>query len=173
MEDLKKIIANISKEVNEDSIMVEYTIDIDTPPFMCSPYDENWIWSKNTIDLNRFIYDVLIPEYLINMTSVFNGDIVEDKYYPYLEALELFKKSDKYSSNIDKHLDELSEMYDTYNDKEISYLEFIKMLIRLEKVLNHTGICFKPISYVNPYEARFSKMLKTNYFDYKNLEKNF
>ena len=173
MKDLKKIIANISKEVTEESIMVEYSIDIDIPPFMCSPYDENWIWSRNTIDLNKFIYNILIPEYFINMTTVFNGDIVEDKYYSYLEAVDLFKKSDKYSTSLDTYLNELLGMYNNYNDREVSYLEFTKMLIDLENILNHVGILFKPISYANPYDARNSKMLKTNHFDYENLRSNF
>ena len=173
MDKIKTIIDNVRKDVTEDTIMVSYSIDIDAPAFMCSPYDENWIWSKKTIDLNKFLYDVLVPEYLINLVAIFNSDRVEDKFYSLDEAMELFKLSDKYSQNMDKYLVQLKDMYLNYNDNEISYIEFIKMLIKWEDVLKHIGILFDSISYANPYETRTSDMLKTDKFDYVNLSNNF
>lgn len=168
-----EIINNVKKEIKEDTIMVSYKIDIDVPPFMCSPFSEEWIWSKRTLDLNKYIYEILIPEYLIDSVSVYNDDLIEDKQYSFDEAIELFKKSDKFSETMLKNISVLKDMYIMYRSLEITYVEFIKMLIKLEELLNSIGILFEFISYANPYEARTSNMLKTDKFDYINLQNNF
>lgn len=174
MKNLELINNNVHKEVNENSILIELMIDIEnTSPFMCSPFFETWIWSNNTKDLNNYLYDLLIPEYLINVLIAY-GIELENDYYSFDEAITVYKNSiDNISSEKINSLNILKSMYEKYIYKETTYLEFIKMLIKLERILLELEINFKTISYANPYEARYSKSLKTERFDFENLEKNF
>lgn len=171
MIDFERINEAVKKDVTEDSVMMAFSIDLNNvAPFMCSPFVEDWIWSENTKDLNNYIYEVLIPTYLVNSIIVFDNDDVEDKEYSFIEAISLYRENNK-----EKELEikELEDMYNEYNGKEITYLEFIKMAIKLEGVLEKVSIEFKTRCYANPYETRFSSMLKTDRFDFEDLNKNF
>ena len=174
MKNLKLINQNIQKDVTENTVMVEFKIDINNvAPFMCSPYAESWIWSENIKDLNNYIFDLLIPEYLINVLMA-SGNEIDDKEYSFEEAINMYKNSGYVANKeMEESLNELVEMYNMYDEKESTYIEFIKMIIRLEEVLNILDIDFKAICYANPYEARFSNSLRTDKFDYKNLANNF
>ena len=171
MIDFERINEAVKKDVTEDSVMMAFSIDLNNvSPFMCSPFVEDWIWSENTKDLNNYIYEVLIPTYLVNSIIAFDNDDVEDKEYSFIEAISLYRENNK-----EKELEikELEDMYNEYSGKEITYLEFIKMAIKLEGVLEKVSIEFKTRCYANPYETRFSSMLKTDKFDFEDLNKNF
>lgn len=171
MIDFKRINEAVKKDVTENSVMMAFSIDLNNvAPFMCSPFVEDWIWSENTKDLNNYIYEVLIPTYLVNSIIAFDNDDVEDKEYSFIEAISLYRENNK-----EKELEikELEDMYNEYSGKEITYLEFIKMAIKLEGVLEKVSIEFKTRCYANPYETRFSSMLKTDRFDFEDLNKNY
>lgn len=171
MIDFERINEAVKKDVTEDSVMMAFSIDLNNvAPFMCSPFVEDWIWSENTKDLNNYIYEVLIPTYLVNSIIAFDNDDIEDKEYSFIEAISLYRENNK-----EKELEikELEDMYNKYSGKEITYLEFIKMAIKLEGVLEKVSIEFKTRCYANPYETRFSSMLKTDRFDFEDLNKNY
>ena len=175
MKNLNLINENVQKEVTEKTVMVEFKIDINNvAPFMCSPFAESWIWSEDIRDLNNYIFELLIPEYLINVLMAYDNENIEDKEYSFDEAIKMYESS-KYvtSESMRKSIDELKLMYNRYVEINITYLEFIKMIIKLEKVLKILDIDFQGICYANPYEARFSNSLKTDKFDYDNLTNNF
>lgn len=171
MIDFKRINEAVKKDVTENSVMIAFSIDLNNvAPFMCSPFVEDWIWSEKTKDLNNYIYEVLIPTYLVNSIIAFDNDDVEDKEYSFVEAISLYKENNKEKES---EIKELEDMYNEYIDKEITYLEFIKMAIKLEGVLEKVSIEFKTRCYANPYETRFSSMLKTDRFDFEDLNKNY
>lgn len=171
MIDFKRINEAVKKDVTENSVMMAFSIDLNNvAPFMCSPFVEDWIWSEKTKDLNNYIYEVLIPTYLVNSIIAFDIDDVEDKEYSFVEAISLYKENNKEKES---EIKELEDMYNEYIDKEITYLEFIKMAIKLEGVLEKVSIEFKTRCYANPYETRFSSMLKTDRFDFEDLNKNY
>lgn len=171
MIDFKRINEAVKKDVTENSVMMAFSIDLNNvAPFMCSPFVEDWIWSENTKDLNNYIYEVLIPTYLVNSIIAFDNDDVEDKEYSFIEAVSLYRENNKEKES---EIKELEDMYNEYIDKEITYLEFIKMAIKLEGVLEKVSIEFKTRCYANPYETRFSSMLKTDRFDFEDLNKNY
>lgn len=171
MIDFKRINEAVKKDVTENSVMMAFSIDLNNvAPFMCSPFVEDWIWSENTKDLSNYIYEVLIPTYLVNSIIAFDNDDVEDKEYSFIEAVSLYRENNKEKES---EIKELEDMYNEYIDKEITYLEFIKMAIKLEGVLEKVSIEFKTRCYANPYETRFSSMLKTDRFDFEDLNKNY
>lgn len=175
MKDLEIIYENVQKDITEKTVMMKFKIDItNVAPFMCSPFCEGWIWSEKISDLNNYIFDLLIPEYLINVLYAYDSEQVEDKEYSFEESIGKYKES-HYMENKDvaEKIDELIQLYNKYVGQDCSYLEFIKMIIKLERVLEILEIDFEGICYVNPYEARFSNSLKTDKFDYNNLAKNF
>lgn len=171
MIDFKRINEAVKKDVTENSIMMAFSIDLNNvAPFMCSPFVEDWIWSEKTKDLNNYIYEVLIPTYLVNSIIAFDNDDVEDKEYSFAEAISLYRKNNEEKES---EIKELEDMHNEYSGKEITYLEFIKMAIKLEGVLEKVSIEFKTRCYANPYETRFSSMLKTDRFDFEDLNKNY
>ena len=171
MIDFKRINEAVKKDVTENSIMMAFSIDLNNvAPFMCSPFVEDWIWSEKTKDLNNYIYEVLIPTYLVNSIIAFDNDDVEDKEYSFAEAISLYRKNNEEKES---EIKELEDMYNEYSGKEITYLVFIKMAIKLEGVLEKVSIEFKTRCYANPYETRFSSMLKTDRFDFEDLNKNY
>ena len=171
MIDFKRINEAVKKDVTENSIMMAFSIDLNNvAPFMCSPFVEDWIWSEKTKDLNNYIYEVLIPTYLVNSIIAFDNDDVEDKEYSFAEAISLYRKNNEEKES---EIKELEDMHNEYIGKEITYLEFIKMAIKLEGVLEKVSIEFKTRCYANPYETRFSSMLKTDRFDFEDLNKNY
>lgn len=172
MINFQKINELVKKDVTEKSIMLSFSIDLNNvAPFMCSPFVEDWIWSENTKDLINYIFEILIPTYLVN-SLIASGDDeeLEEKDYEFKEAIEIYRKAHNDSLN---SINSLKAMYAKFFDKEIQYLDFIKMTIKLEEVLEKLSVDFKSRSYVNPYEARYSSMLKTDKFDFKNLNNNF
>lgn len=171
MIDFKRINEAVKKDVTENSVMMAFSIDLNNvAPFMCSPFVEDWIWSEKTKDLNNYIYEVLIPTYLVNSIIAFDNDDVEDKEYSFAEAISLYRKNNEEKES---EIKELEDMHNEYSGKEITYLEFIKMAIKLEGVLEKVSIEFKTRCYANPYETRFSSMLKTDRFDFEDLNKNY
>ena len=90
MIDFKRINEAVKKDVTENSIMMAFSIDLNNvAPFMCSPFVEDWIWSEKTKDLNNYLYEVLIPTYLVNSIIAFDNDDVEDKEYSFAETISL------------------------------------------------------------------------------------
>lgn len=171
MIDFKRINEAVKKDVTENSVMMAFSIDLNNvAPFMCSPFVEDWIWSEKTKDLNNYIYEVLIPTYLVNSIIAFDNDDVEDKEYSFAEAISFYRKNNEEKES---EIKELEDMHNEYSGKEITYLEFIKMAIKLEGVLEKVSIEFKTRCYANPYETRFSSMLKTDRFDFEDLNKNY
>ena len=171
MIDFKRINEAVKKDVTENSVMMAFSIDLNNvAPFMCSPFVEDWIWSEKTKDLNNYIYEVLIPTYLVNSIIAFDNDDVEDKEYSFAEAISLYRKNNEEKES---EIKELEDMHNEYSGKEITYLEFIKMAIKLEGVLEKVSIEFKTRCYANPYETRFSSMLKTDRFDFEDLNKKY
>lgn len=174
MNKIDLIFENVQKEITENTIMVEFAIDINNiAPFMCSPFIEGWIWSEKTTDLNSYLYQMLIPGYLINVLVAHDSEIIDNRIYSFSEAVSLYLNSELMNNIRIDAINTLKQMYEDYNEKEITYLEFIKMVIKLEDVLIILDIDFKGICYVNPFEARFSNSLKTRKFDYVNLSNNF
>lgn len=172
MINFQRINESVKKDVTEKTIMMSFSIDLNNiAPFMCSPFVEDWIWSEKTEDLTNYIYEVLIPTYLINSVIAFGeNEQIEDKDYGFKEAIKIYRKENK---NNQENIKKLETMYEEFINKEISYLDFIKMTIKLEEVLEILSIEFKTRCYANPYETRFSTMLKTDKFDYENLSRNY
>lgn len=171
MESLDLIDKNAHVKINENSIMVFYTIDVmNIPPFMCSPFIEDWIHSESIEDLCKYLFELLIPTYLIN-TLFIEFDEIEDKYYSLKEAIFMHEKYN--NDKDDEALKELISIYDDIFNRKISYLEFTKLLINLESLLEKLNIDFHTEFYVNPFEARYSKNVKNRDFNYQDLGDNF
>lgn len=170
-----KIINNIQQKITEQTYMLEFQVDVNnTPSFMIAPFCEQWIWSENVNDLLEYLFGIMIPEYLINVLLIYYSDLVTKDEYSFLEAVLLLQESGHLKTiEMQKALDKLIKRYYEYRAREYSYLDFIKMIIELEKILEKLDIFFQGICYANPYETRFSRSLRTEQFDYNNLNNNF
>jgi len=162
---------NVHKKIDEHTILVEFKIDVETNEAdIITPFYESWIWSNNISDLYDYLYELLIPEYLINALIIMDKNIDKKKDYSLVDAINKYKECVALNKDNSNSLNELNRIY---NNRKNDYLDFIKSIIKLEKILSKIDISFKTISYANPYEARHSKSLKTDRFDYDNLEINF
>lgn len=170
------IIANkVYEEINEKSITVYYTADLnDIAPFMCSPFNEGWFWSNNINDLVNYIFEIIIANYLINDVMAF-GDFnnVDNKDYDFLQSVEIYKEYKKMNKQRTQSINTLIDLYNTNTNKELSYLEFIKLLIAIEKCTPGAGIDLEFESFSSPLETRHSRNLTIDKFDYENLRNNF
>lgn len=167
----KKVYQNI----NEESVVVYYNADLnDIPSFMCSPFSEGWFWSNEPNDLVKYIFEVIIAEYLVDDVMAF-GDYnnVENIIFSFELAVDLYLKYKKITITRTENINKLKSLYKKYIDKKINYLDFLKLLIELENITPQVGVDLKFESYISPLEARHSNNLRTENFDFKKFENNF
>ena len=175
MKNLDLIIKNVNKEIEENTIMINYSIDLnDIPPFMCSPFLDGWFWSKNTNDIVKYTFEILIANYLLNDVMAFREfNNIGNKDYDFLESVDIYRRYKKMNEKREQSLNRVLEQYDMCIDQEISYKEMIKMFYVLEENLPYLGIELKVDTYSCPLETRHSKNLNTDKFDYNDLNNNY
>lgn len=175
MENLELITKNVYGEINEKSIVIFCRADLnDVAPFMCSPYTEDWFWSNSTNEIIKYIFEVIISNYLINDVMAF-GDYnnIENQDFDFNKSIEIYKNYKNMNNERTNAVNKLIKIYKTNIDKELSYFELIRLLIDIETVVPNTGVNLEFDSFSSPLETRHSKNLKNTYFDFENLGKNF
>lgn len=161
----------INNKMTEKTHVISYVIDLlDIPPFMCSPFLEGWIWGENLHELLNYLFEELIGPYLSN-SLLLSSDVDLEKLDE-LSFLETTKIYINLVPNSKNDINSLIEEYMNINNK-ITYIDFLNILIRLETLVKKFNIDLKIESYYSPLEARNSKMLKSNKFNYENLLDNF
>lgn len=159
----------VNGKISENTHVISYVMDLlDVPPFMCSPFIEGWIWSDRPNEILKYIFDELISTYLINSLIFSKNYEVENDEVTFIEAVNLYTDYIEKSEQIMKLLEEYKLV-----DNDLNYLDLLKSLINLSSVLKDLNIDFRTEAYFSPLEARRSNMLKTDKFDYLNLNANF
>lgn len=175
MKNLDQIEKNVYGDITEKSFIVYYNADLnDIAPFMCSPFSEGWFWANNTKDLVNYIFEIIIANYLINDVMAF-GDFnnINDEDFDFLMSIEIYKEYKTVNKQRTKSISELVDLYTKNIDKELTYFEFVKLLINIEKCSPGAGIELILESYSTPLETRYSKNLNIEEFDFINLRNNY
>lgn len=175
MKKLEDIANKVYEKINEKSVVVHFTADLnDIAPFMCSPFNEGWFWANNTKDLVNYLFEIIIANYLINDVMAF-GDFnnIDDEDFDFLQSIDIYKKYKTMNKQRTKSIDTLLDLYNSNINKDLSYFEFVKLLIDIEKYSPGTGIDSEFESYSTPLETRHSKNLNVVKFDFENLRNNF
>ena len=175
MKKLDDIANAVYQNIEEDSIMVYYSADLNNiPSFMCSPFSDGWFSSKNTKDLVSYIFEIIIANYLLDSVMAF-GDydkIIEDDF-DFKQSLKVYINNKTMNESRKVYIKKLEDLYFSNINQNLTYLEFVKLLIELEKCTPNVGIDLYFKSYSNPFEARHSDYLATEKFDLENLNSNF
>lgn len=175
MKNLDLIASKVYQEINEKSIVVYYSVDLnDIAPFMCSPFNEGWFWSVKTKDIFNYIFEIIIANYLINDVMAF-GDFnnIDNKDFDFLESVEVYKKYKNINKIRMQAIKNLEYLYNENLNKELSYFELVKLLVNIENCAPKVGINLIFESFSTPFEARHSKNLNVETFDYINFKNNF
>ena len=158
MKNLEKIASKVYEDINVKSVTVYYNADLnDIAPFMCSPFNEGWFWA-----------------YLINDVMAF-GDFnnINNEDFDFLKSVEIYKEYKTMNKQRTHAIKTLVDLYNTNINKKLSYFEFVELLISIEKCSPGAGIDLEFESFSTPLEARHSRNLNVEKFDFENLRKNF
>ena len=175
MKKLETIANKVYEEINEKSITVFFTADLnDIAPFMCSPFNEGWFWANDTKDLVNYVFEIIIANYLINDVMAF-GDFnnIDNEDFDFLQSIEIYKEYKTMNQHRTKAIETLVDLYNSNINKELSYFEFVKLLVAIEKCSPGAGIDLEFESYSTPLETRHSNNLSVEKFDFENLRNNF
>lgn len=174
MKNFETIIKKVKSEVNENTIVVYYNADlINVSPFMCSPFMEEWIYSSNINEIIDYLFEIVISNYIINellLTTNFNSENLDE--IDFIQAIDIYKKNKSINEIEENTLKELLYLYKN-TKRKLTYLEFVKVLVQLENSCEKIGISLYFESYSNPLDARHSKNLSTEKFNYIVLKENF
>lgn len=175
MKKLETIASKVYEEINEKSMTVYFNADLnDIAPFMCSPFNEGWFWANNTKDLVNYIFEIIIANYLINDVMAF-GDFnnIDNEDFDFLKSIEIYKEYKTMNKQRTQSISALVDLYNSNIDKELSYFDFVQLLIAIEKCSPGAGIDLEFESFSSPLETRHSRNLNVDKFDFKNLRNNF
>lgn len=175
MKKLEAIANKVYDQINEQSITVYFSADLnDIAPFMCSPFNEGWFWANNTKDLVNYVFEIIIANYLINDVMAF-GDFnnIDNEDFDFLQSIEIYKEYKTMNKHRTQAINTLVELYNSNINKELSYFELVKLLIAVEKFSPGAGIELEFESFSTPLEARHSRNLSNEKFDFENLRSNF
>ena len=175
MKNLEKIASKVYENINEKSVTVYYNADLnDIAPFMCSPFNEGWFWADETKDLVNYVFEIIIANYLINDVMAF-GDFnnINNEDFDFLKSIEIYKGYKTMNKQRTQAIETLVYLYNTNINKELSYFKFVELLISIEKCSPGAGIDLEFESFSTPLEARHSRNLNVDKFDFENLRNNF
>ena len=175
MNKLQEIANKVNGKLTNESIVVYYNVSLnDIPPFMCGPFVEEWFGSNESKDIIEYVFEIILANFLINDVMAF-GDFnnIGDKDYDFIESTQIYKKYKTMHEHRRNGLNQLIDLYNNNINKELTYIEVLKLLIEVEKIAPNVGIEIVLESYISPLEARHSKRLMIEKFDFENLNNNF
>ena len=174
MKKLDLIVNNVFNEsnLNEDIMIIYYHVDLLTvPPFMESPFTEDCIWSDKTNDIIKYVFEIILSNYLINDIMLFGNFIYNNnEEYDFIKTLNIYKKYKTLDEDKNKIVDILEKLYYENIDKELNFKELVRLLFVLEDWCKLIGIdlFFEP--FINPHHCRYSKRIKANHILRKYIE---
>ena len=175
MKNLEQISKKVYGKLDENSAVVYYTADLNNiPAFMCSPFCDGWFGAKSTNDLVSYIFEVIIANFMLDSVMAFGDyDKTDEEDYDFEQSLKVYKEYKTMNNQRSKYLDKIVKLYYENINKELSYLEFVKLLCLLEEYAPYIGIELTFESYSTPLDARHSENLATGKFDFEDLNENF
>lgn len=175
MKNLEQIANKVYGKINENTIMVYYNADLNNiPGFMCSPFSDGWFGSNSTKELIDYIFNIIIADYMLDSVMAFGDfDKVDEEEYDFEKSYKTYIAYKTINSTRCENLEKLRMLYAQNIDKEITYFEFVKLLVALEECTPNLGVELYFESYSTPYEARHSENLATERFDFEDLNENF
>lgn len=164
MLDIKKIRSKVinKNNINEKTIIMYYQGDLlNIPPFMCSPFSEDWFWSNNFNDLSAYIFEMIISNYLIASISTLSETELADEKYDFIKSCDLYKEmnNDKDKNQV---INNLLNIHEKYNTSTTDYFVFIKDLRIIEEELKKIDIYLQLESYISPLEIRHLNRIQDN-----------
>ena len=175
MKNLEKISKSVYGKLDENSVVVYFTADLNNiPAFMCSPFCDGWFGSKSTKDLVAYIFEIIVGDFMLDSVMAFGDyDKTDEEDYDFEQSLKVYKEYKSMNDQRSKYLDKIVELYNANINKELSYIEFVKLLCSLEEYAPHIGIELYFESYSTPLDARHSENLSIETFDFEDLNDNF
>lgn len=173
MKNVKEITKKVHGAIGANTFMLHFEADLnDIPPFMCSPFNDGWVWSESLEDLKSYIFEIIVADYLINDAMAFGEYTnVGDKEFDFIEACKAYKSvKNAYKDRISA-VEKLEKLY--AEDNACNYRDFVKMLYDVETSSQNAGLAFEFTSFSTPLEARHCGKLSSDTFDEKNLGANF
>lgn len=175
MKNFNEIVKKVNQEINEESITVYFQAELnEVAPFMCNAYDEGWLWSNETKNIVNYVFEIIITNFLVDSLMAFEDyDQIDMDNYDFLKAVDFYKECISMSKQKTIAYNKLVKLYNVNIDRNISYLELVKLFVELEKCCLKLGVYLEFESYSSPLEARHSEKLSIHKFDFKNLKNNF
>lgn len=60
MKNVKEITKKVHGAIGANTFMLHFEADLnDIPPFMCSPFNDGWVWSESLEDLKSYIFEII------------------------------------------------------------------------------------------------------------------
>ena len=98
---------------------------------------------------------------------------IDNEDFDFLQSIEIYKEYKTMNKHRTQAINTLVELYNSNINKELSYFELVKLLIAVEKFSPGAGIELEFESFSTPLEARHSRNLSNEKFDFENLRSNF